>query len=253
MLTSVWAIALTVTLQGSAPTPTPTPTPTKAAAATTDDQPLTHLFQNLVHDLAALPSLRTARILGIGSTITLATRPSDADIDARILAGGTTRITRLGGIAGDGWLQAAVALTTYGIGAAGHHAKVAHIGSDLIRAQVLNGVLTNGLKLAVRRERPTGGPRSFPSGHTSAAFATAAVIDGHYGWKAGLPMYALAGFVGWSRVRDRDHWLSDIIFGGTIGIIAGRTTSSTHRTSTWSVTPSRTAGGFAIYVTRIGR
>ena len=79
--------------------------------------------------------------------------------------------------------------------AAPRTARVGALGADLVDAQIVNGVLTQGIKAAVNRTRPNGSNHSFPSGHTSATFATAAVIQQHYGWKVAAPFYALGGYV----------------------------------------------------------
>jgi membrane-associated phospholipid phosphatase len=91
---------------------------------------------------------------------------------------------------------------------------------------------------------------AFPSGHTSATFATASVLHARYGWKTGLAAYGAASFVGWSRVRDRKHWLSDVIVGGAIGILSGRAVTADQRTSRWALTPIATLGGIAIAVSK---
>jgi membrane-associated phospholipid phosphatase len=127
------------------------------------------------------------------------------------------------------------------------------VGSDLIRAQVLNAVITRGLKFAVGRKRPSGGRESLPSGHASASFASAAVLDSHFGPKVGLPAYAVAGFIGWTRVRDNAHWLTDVIVGGAIGAAVGRTVARGHRTMTWAVVPTVTRDQVAVHVVRVGR
>ncbi len=87
---------------------------------------------------------------------------------------------------------------------------------------MMSGVLTSTLKYSVRRTRPDGGRYSFPSGHASATFATAAVIDAHYGLKAGIPAYALGAYVAASRLHDRQHFMSDTLVGAGIGLVAGR-------------------------------
>jgi membrane-associated phospholipid phosphatase len=74
------------------------------------------------------------------------------------------------------------------------------------------------LKPLVDRTRPDGGSQSFPSGHSASAFAGAAFLQRRYGWKLGIPAYAIASFVGYSRVEAKRHYTSDVIAGGAIGI-----------------------------------
>jgi membrane-associated phospholipid phosphatase len=81
---------------------------------------------------------------------------------------------------------------------------------------------TETLKRVVHEERPyqkegTDGV-TFPSGHTSFAFAGATYWQRRYGWTIGAPMYAAAAFVGYSRVRVKMHNWADVIGGATIGI-----------------------------------
>jgi membrane-associated phospholipid phosphatase len=95
---------------------------------------------------------------------------------------------------------------------------------DMLDAAVVNFTYTEILKLAVGRERPNGQDnKSFPSGHTSNAFAMASVVQQHYGWKIGVPAYALAGLMGASRIHQDKHWLSDVVAGAGLGLIVGRT------------------------------
>lgn len=91
------------------------------------------------------------------------------------------------------------------------------------------------LKPAINRQRPDGGSYSFPSGHTASAFAGAAFLQRRYGWSYGAPAYAVAAFVGWSRVESKRHWTSDVIAGGAIGIASNLV--FTHRFSRLTVAP----------------
>jgi len=78
------------------------------------------------------------------------------------------------------------------------------------------------LKYTIREERPfqdedaTG--HTFPSGHTSFAFAGAGYWQQRYGWRVGAPMYAAASFVGYSRNHARMHTWLDISTGAAIGV-----------------------------------
>jgi membrane-associated phospholipid phosphatase len=83
-------------------------------------------------------------------------------------------------------------------------------------------VLSYSLKYAVGRPRPfqdqNGRGDSFPSAHTAAAFSGAAYWQARYGWRVGIPAYALASSVGISRVWSGWHWWTDVAAGAVIGI-----------------------------------
>ncbi|MCC7009299.1 MAG: phosphatase PAP2 family protein [Acidobacteria bacterium] len=245
MLGAASLLAVGLTIAGAAQAPVP------AAAAPPPDRPFTGLIANLGHDVAALPSTATAAALAVGGVGALVTHPSDDNVAGWMAARPHAAYTSVGRVAGDGWTQAGIAVGTYVLGVAVHHRPTSHLGADLIRGQFLTGLVTHGLKLGVDRRRPSGGPHSFPSGHTSSAFLTAAVVGEHYGWRAGLPAYALAGFIGWTRVRDDAHWMTDVIVGGTVGTIVGRTVARGHRAQSWTVSISPGAGGFAVSIVRI--
>lgn len=79
--------------------------------------------------------------------------------------------------------------------------------------------LTSGLKLIVHKERPNGeNNHSFPSGHTSVAFASAAFVQKRYGWEFGIPAYLLAGYVGYTRIEANKHDFVDVLAGAAIGV-----------------------------------
>jgi len=81
--------------------------------------------------------------------------------------------------------------------------------------------ITYGLKKTIKKERPNAKDReSFPSGHTSLTFSSAAFIQKRYGWEYGLPAYAAASFVGWSRVESDNHHVEDVIAGALIGTVS---------------------------------
>ena len=73
-----------------------------------------------------------------------------------------------------------------------------------------------GTKYAVDSKRPDGGSLSFPSGHTAGAFAGASYLHYRYGWKWGLPAYAAAAVVGYSRVEADRHYWYDVVGGAAI-------------------------------------
>jgi hypothetical protein len=102
----------------------------------------------------------------------------------------------------------------------------------LISAYTLNGMATLAIKGVTNTSRPdsdwNGGQWGFPSFHASSTFTIAAVLEDYYGWKAGLPAYALAGLVSWSRIDERDHDLSDVVFGAAMGYVIGKSVADFH-------------------------
>jgi hypothetical protein len=83
-------------------------------------------------------------------------------------------------------------------------------------------LITTVAKYSIREKRPDSSNRdSFPSGHTTSAFAFASVVGAEHGWAWGVPAYALAGFVGWSRINDNKHFLHDVLAGATVGTSTG--------------------------------
>ena len=80
---------------------------------------------------------------------------------------------------------------------------------------------TEALKYTINSKRPDGhGRQSFPSGHTTAAFMGASYLHYRYGWEYGLPAYAAAALVGYSRVHAREHHWIDVVGGALVGNVA---------------------------------
>jgi membrane-associated phospholipid phosphatase len=245
VLTAAWAITIALALQSPPQTSPP------SSGAWPDDRPFTQLFQNLWKDLKAVPTVPSAKVAAGGTVASLAAHPADDNLATWAEEQGDASYVGIGNTIGSGWFEAGAAVATYAIGKGTKDARTTHVGSDLIRAQVLNGLLTTTLKVAVDRTRPNGSHYSFPSGHSSATFASAAVLQSHFGWKVGLPGYAVGGFVAWCRVRDRAHWLSDTVAGATLGMVVGQAVTTGHRARDWHVVPAKTTGGFALYVVRM--
>jgi membrane-associated phospholipid phosphatase len=141
---------------------------------------------------------------------------------------------------------------TVGLFAAGRFAQGSTFRAfsyDATQAIIVSSVYTGILKKAVGRTRPDGSDNlSFPSGHTSTAFAWATVAQSHYGWKVGAPSYLAASAIGLSRISNNKHNLSDVVAGATIGYITGRTAArtngeATRRQRTFNLHPMTDASG----------
>lgn len=68
---------------------------------------------------------------------------------------------------------------------------------------------------------------SFPSGHTTAAFAAATVFAVEYRDKPVIPIvaYSIASLVGVSRITENKHWATDVFTGAILGYLTGRQVS----------------------------
>ncbi len=135
----------------------------------------------------------------------------------------------------------------YAVGRIGHFDRVADLGWHGTEAVLFAQGVTFVLKGAVGRGRPflssgedpgdyhpgkgftSGNWSSFPSGHTSTAFAAAAAVTNETTrwwprstWVVGPLMYAGATAVGLSRMYHSRHWASDVALGAAIGTFSGR-------------------------------
>jgi len=78
-----------------------------------------------------------------------------------------------------------------------------------------------------------------------STFAFATALERHLNWKYSIIGYTFASYVAISRLPANRHWLSDAVFGASVGIIAGRTV--TRHGSKFPVTVTGApGGGFAV-------
>jgi len=100
-----------------------------------------------------------------------------------------------------------------------------------LKSFLLNDLIVNSLKTWTDETRPNGGARSFPSGHTSFAFAMAHFMHKEYGelsaWYS-VGAFSCATAVGIMRVAKNAHWVSDVIAGAGIGILSTELVYLTH-------------------------
>lgn len=111
------------------------------------------------------------------------------------------------------------------------------VGASLLVA----GVTASGAKLMFGRPRPEAsldadgfrpfsGQVSMPSGHATVAFALATSLadEIHRPW-ASVGLYGMATAVGWSRINDNRHWLTDVTAGALVGITSAKLVSGRWR------------------------
>jgi membrane-associated phospholipid phosphatase len=132
------------------------------------------------------------------------------------------------------YVTGAVTLGALLTGLASNNDNVKHNAYESALNFGVSTAITYGLKFAFNRERPadrfpdeifvtspTHG-KSFPSGHTSLAFSTAATLSIEYKkWYITVPAYLWASSVGYSRMYLGKHYPSDVLGGAVVGIGSG--------------------------------
>jgi membrane-associated phospholipid phosphatase len=212
-----------------------------------------HLFTGTLADLRGLAMPSTAGLLAAGAIAAASTRPVDNDVTRSFSGANSGQGTfGAGAFIGSTPVQLGTALGTYAVGRLFDKPCAASLGADLVRAELMAEGLTMAIKEATRRSRPEGSGYSFPSGHTTVSFATATVLQQHYGWKVGIPAYAVASYVAASRVEQKRHYLSDVAFGAALGIVAGRTVTVGHGRRLM-VTPMASPDGAGASFTWLGK
>lgn len=139
---------------------------------------------------------------------------------------------------------------TYAVGRLTGRPNVADAGLHITEAIVASGAVTAVAKVLVGRARPYSVPdtdadefrfgrgwganTSFPSGHTTVAFAAAAGAHAELARSAfgrlhpnrvrllAPVLYGSAALVGVSRLYHDQHWASDVVAGAAIGIVTSR-------------------------------
>jgi len=147
------------------------------------------------------------------------------------------------------------------VGAARHDRRAIGVAEDGAIASILaSGIVTPLVKELAGRSRPRqsesgtdfhpfSGHASFPSGHTTQAFAVASVIATEYRrpW-IDLAAYGSAAMVGYARTLHDRHYLSDVVAGAAIGTLVGRSVvlfNHTLRNHEVAVVPALEPGGAA--------
>jgi hypothetical protein len=124
----------------------------------------------------------------------------------------------------DDYIQYAPGVVSLGLASAG--VKGTHRLGDQVILALLSNVIAQGVTQSLKRivsyPRPNGeDSHSFPSGHTTTAFANATILHEEYGQRSvfySIGGYGAAATVGTMRILNNKHWLADVLMGAGIGI-----------------------------------
>jgi membrane-associated phospholipid phosphatase len=206
--------------------------------------------QDTIFKKTPLLTGKDALLIGAFTLGTAAVAPIDRQVAKRLQEPGTQEnrflrraATGFRWLAAPGSVVAGVGL--YAIGRADGQRRVQDLGLHSVESILIASVLGGGIKFAAGRARPyvdIDNPhdfqlfrgfsedkyRSFPSGHTIAAFAFASTVtretqfwSPNSAWYVGTLMYGGATLMGLSRIYNNQHWASDVMGGAAIGTMIG--------------------------------
>lgn len=126
----------------------------------------------------------------------------------------------------DNYLQYAPAAAVYGLNALNIKGKNNFADRTIMYAltTLVSGAAVSGIKKWASVARPDGSAsNSFPSGHTTTAFAAAEFL--HQEYKSSSPLLSFAGYAaatatGLLRMYNQRHFLSDVVAGAGIGMLS---------------------------------
>ncbi len=140
--------------------------------------------------------------------------------------------TVVGDFAGAGGIAAVL----YGVGLVTGSEHVRVTGRLIVESIASAGLTAFAVRILTGRSRPFTGNypwhfrpigwihdhQSFPSGHTTTAFALCTVLGERIGmtW-ARIGLYGAATLTAIARVRNNQHWPSDVALGAALGVAAG--------------------------------
>jgi len=206
--------------------------------------------QDTINKKTPLFTGKDALLIGVFAVGTAAVAPIDMQIASR-LQDSATQANRFLHTAATGFRllgdpgSIVTGSVIYLAGRVGGNARVQSLGLHSVESIVFADILSGVIKYAAGRQRPfvdIKNPhsfqfgrglsddkyRSFPSGHTTTAFAFASTVTResqffwpHAGFLVGTIFYGGASLVGISRIYNNMHWASDVVAGAAIGTIMG--------------------------------
>jgi membrane-associated phospholipid phosphatase len=197
-------------------------TPTASDGRRTNDEFVKNLGRNAVglydHDNVG-PFLIGAAATGAATFF---------DDDCHRFFGSERRAKWLGDFAdrlGRPYVIGPLAGVLYGLGrSSDDHPRFRAWTYDIAQVTLISAAYTEAIKYATHRVRPDSSDHhSYPSGHTSNAFAWATIANHYGGSRLGVPAFLFAGLIGVGRMEKNVHYLSDVVGGATLGYLVART------------------------------
>ncbi len=135
---------------------------------------------------------------------------------------------------GSGWLVVPVCLIIGVMSYWQRHYMAVEVSIRCFGSFVISGIAAQSFKHLLGRPRPrilnsesaewgpsfVGGFDAFPSGHTTCAFALAAVLS-HFYPRLRMAFFLLACLVGIARIIRGSHWVTDVVAGALLGTAIG--------------------------------
>lgn len=128
----------------------------------------------------------------------------------------------------DDYFQYIPVVAHFGLSLCGVKAKTSYKErlAVIATSYIALGIMVNGTKYTVKKLRPDNTKRnSFVSGHTATAFMGAELVRSEYNdaspWY-GIGAYTIATGIGFMRLYNNRHWVSDVIAGAGVGILSAR-------------------------------
>ncbi len=197
-------------------------------------------------------------VIGAGAGLAFLAQRADLQVRREVRSAGWQENGALEAleVIGDHWGGSAAVVTGLGLWGGGLWARnetVAAVGLRGLEAITVSGVITKVLKAGFGRARPRtdsldawnvefgrgwdNDHESFPSGHSTAAFAFAAAVTSEVArraperrWIVGASTFALGGVTAYARLHANAHWLSDVTMGAAIGMASGWAVTRWHAT-----------------------
>ena len=214
------------------PTPAPTPKIGFARNVARDQKSIWlspfHLKRDDLKWLVPLAAATTALIVSDRKTSAWVKRNGSLPHASRDVSFG-------GGV----YAEAGVVAGFYLIGNAVHDRRASETGKLAAEALIDTSIVTEVLKLSTQRMRPDDSTgrglffkhgSSFPSGHSASAWAVATIVASEYKDRPLIKYgaFILAAAISMSRYSGRNHFLSDVVIGSSIGYGIGRFVYRTH-------------------------